>query len=61
MRWPRVCGEGSGAREPGRERVPTGLSFFFDAHLDFFEEIAKCRAARRIWAADAADVGPLKP
>jgi methylmalonyl-CoA mutase N-terminal domain/subunit len=26
------------------------LSFFFDAHVDFFEEIAKFRAARRIWA-----------
>jgi methylmalonyl-CoA mutase N-terminal domain/subunit len=26
------------------------LSFFFDAHLDFFEEIAKFRASRRIWA-----------
>jgi methylmalonyl-CoA mutase N-terminal domain/subunit len=26
------------------------LSFFFDAHIDFFEEIAKFRAARRIWA-----------
>jgi len=26
------------------------LSFFFDAHLDFFEEIAKFRAARRLWA-----------
>ena len=26
------------------------LSFFFDSHLDFFEEIAKFRAARRIWA-----------
>jgi methylmalonyl-CoA mutase N-terminal domain/subunit len=26
------------------------LSFFFNAHLDFFEEIAKMRAARRIWA-----------
>ena len=26
------------------------FSFFFDAHLDFFEEIAKFRAARRIWA-----------
>ncbi|MFA4836351.1 MAG: methylmalonyl-CoA mutase family protein [Dehalococcoidia bacterium] len=26
------------------------LSFFFDAHNDFFEEIAKFRAARRIWA-----------
>jgi methylmalonyl-CoA mutase, N-terminal domain len=27
-----------------------GLSFFFDSHLDFFEEVAKFRAARRIWA-----------
>ncbi|HEY8789295.1 MAG TPA: methylmalonyl-CoA mutase family protein [Actinopolymorphaceae bacterium] len=27
-----------------------GLSFFFDAHIDFFTEIAKFRAARRIWA-----------
>ncbi|MEX2457641.1 MAG: methylmalonyl-CoA mutase family protein [Actinomycetota bacterium] len=27
-----------------------GLSFFFNAHMDFFEEIAKYRAARRIWA-----------
>jgi methylmalonyl-CoA mutase N-terminal domain/subunit len=26
------------------------LSFFFNSHVDFFEEIAKCRAARRIWA-----------
>ncbi len=26
------------------------LSFFFNAHIDFFEEIAKYRAARRIWA-----------
>ena len=26
------------------------LSFFFNSHLDFFEEIAKFRAARRIWA-----------
>ena len=25
------------------------LSFFFNSHLDFFEEIAKFRAARRIW------------
>jgi methylmalonyl-CoA mutase N-terminal domain/subunit len=28
------------------------LSFFFNAHIDFFEEIAKYRAARRIWATD---------
>jgi methylmalonyl-CoA mutase N-terminal domain/subunit len=27
-----------------------GLSFFFNSHIDFFEEIAKFRAARRIWA-----------
>ena len=26
------------------------LSFFFNAHNDFFEEIAKYRAARRLWA-----------
>ncbi len=31
-------------------RFASGLSFFFDAHVDFFEEIAKFRAARRIWA-----------
>ena len=30
------------------------LSFFFDVHNDFFEEIAKFRAARRIWARDDA-------
>jgi isobutyryl-CoA mutase large subunit len=30
--------------------VAKQLSFFFDAHIDFFEEIAKFRAARRIWA-----------
>jgi methylmalonyl-CoA mutase, N-terminal domain len=33
-----------------------GLSFFFDAHIDFFEEIAKFRAARRIWARWMRDV-----
>ena len=33
-----------------------GLSFFFDAHIDFFEEIAKFRAARRIWARYMRDV-----
>jgi methylmalonyl-CoA mutase, N-terminal domain len=32
------------------ETLAPGLSFFFDAHIDFFEEIAKFRAARRIWA-----------
>jgi methylmalonyl-CoA mutase N-terminal domain/subunit len=33
-----------------------GLSFFFDSHVDFFEEIAKFRAARRIWARWLRDV-----
>jgi methylmalonyl-CoA mutase N-terminal domain/subunit len=42
--------------ELGRDRgldvdhFAQGLSFFFNAHMDFFEEIAKYRAARRIWA-----------
>ena len=42
--------------ELGRDRgldvdhFSQGLSFFFNAHIDFFEEIAKYRAARRIWA-----------
>ncbi len=31
------------------------LSYFFDSHLDFFEEIAKFRAARRIWARKMRD------
>jgi methylmalonyl-CoA mutase N-terminal domain/subunit len=31
------------------------LSFFFNSHLDFFEEIAKYRAARRIWARELRD------
>ena len=40
------------ARERGLEvdDFAPRLSFFFNAHLDFFEEIAKYRAARRIWA-----------
>ena len=32
------------------DRFAPRLSFFFDVHNDFFEEIAKFRAARRIWA-----------
>ena len=32
------------------DRFASRLSFFFDIHNDFFEEIAKLRAARRIWA-----------
>jgi methylmalonyl-CoA mutase, N-terminal domain len=31
------------------------LSFFFNAHIDFFEEVAKYRAARRIWAREMRD------
>jgi methylmalonyl-CoA mutase, N-terminal domain len=38
------------------DRFAPGLSFFFDAHVDFFEEIAKFRAARRIWARRLRDV-----
>jgi methylmalonyl-CoA mutase, N-terminal domain len=38
------------------------LSFFFNAHIDFFEEIAKYRAARRIWARELRDTyGATKP
>jgi len=38
------------------------LSFFFDVHNDFFEEIAKLRAARRIWAHTMRDrFGAKKP
>ena len=40
------------AREAGLgvDDVAPRLSFFFNAHIDFFEEIAKFRAARRLWA-----------
>jgi methylmalonyl-CoA mutase N-terminal domain/subunit len=40
------------AREAGLEvdAIAPRLSFFFNAHVDFFEEVAKYRAARRIWA-----------
>ena len=38
------------------EAFAPGLSFFFDAHVDFFEEIAKFRAARQIWARWMRDV-----
>src|SRR5436190_14626832 len=38
------------------------LSFFFNAQIDFFEEIAKYRAARRIWAREMRDTyGARKP
>ena len=38
------------ARPRRRPASRRGLSFFFNSHIDFFEEIAKFRAARRIWA-----------
>jgi methylmalonyl-CoA mutase, N-terminal domain len=38
------------ARGVGVDDFAPRLSFFFNAHIDFFEEIAKYRAARRIWA-----------
>jgi methylmalonyl-CoA mutase N-terminal domain/subunit len=37
------------------------LSFFFNAHNNFFEEIAKFRAARRMWAKMAKDMGATNP
>jgi methylmalonyl-CoA mutase N-terminal domain/subunit len=54
--------DGFGYVELGRSRgldvnqFAPGLSFFFDAHIDFFEEIAKFRAARRIWSRWLRDV-----
>ncbi|MFY8021659.1 MAG: acyl-CoA mutase large subunit family protein [Bacteroidia bacterium] len=37
------------------------LSFFFNAHNNFFEEVAKFRAARRMWAHIAKDLGATNP
>ena len=37
------------------------LSFFFNAHNDFFEEIAKFRAARRMWAKMMKEMGATEP
>ncbi len=37
------------------------LSFFFDVHIEFFEEIAKFRAARRIWAREMQKRGAKNP
>ena len=42
--------EGCLARGLAVDDFAPRLSFFFNSHLDFFEEIAKFRAARRIWA-----------
>ena len=44
----RRAGPGRGPRAV--DEFAPRLSFFFNAHIDFFEEIAKYRAARRIWA-----------
>ncbi len=44
------------SRGLGVDTFAPGLSFFFDSHIDFFEEIAKFRAARRIWATWLRDV-----
>src|SRR3712207_3587855 len=48
-----------GGRAPegglSRDWFAPRLSFFFNAHIDFFEEIAKYRAARRIWARELRD------
>src|SRR4051795_2674250 len=43
------------ARGLGVDDFAPRLSFFFNAHIDFFEEIAKYRAARRIWARELRD------
>ena len=51
-RWPTAsstCERGI-ARGLDVDDFAPRLSFFFNSHLDFFEEIAKFRAARRIWA-----------
>ena len=41
---------GGARRGPRRQLVRQRLSFFFNAHNDFLEEVAKFRAARRLWA-----------
>src|SRR2546430_7405198 len=43
------------ARGLGVDDFAPRLSFFFNAHIDFFEEVAKYRAARRIWARELRD------
>ena len=51
-RWPTPIAYVDAARTAGLDvnRVGQRLSFFFAAHNDFIEEIAKFRAARRLWA-----------
>src|SRR5438270_186187 len=43
------------ARDLDVDQFAPRLSFFFNAHIEFFEEIAKYRAARRIWARELRD------
>ncbi|MEE9256855.1 MAG: methylmalonyl-CoA mutase family protein, partial [bacterium] len=45
-----ACVEEMGSRGTAEEDFAPRLGFVFDIHADFFEEIAKMRAARRIWA-----------
>ena len=47
--------ENAVARGLGVDEFAPRLSFFFNAQIDFFEEIAKYRAARRIWARELRD------
>ncbi len=51
------------ARQAGLDidRIARRLSFFFNAHMDFFEEIAKFRAARRLWANLMKEEGATDP
>ena len=42
------------------DKFASRLSFFFNSHNDFFEEIAKYRAARRIWAKELKKLGAKK-
>jgi len=54
---------------PGRARRPasrsigsaSGCRFFFNAHNNFLEEIAKFRAARRLWATIMREIGSTRP
>ena len=41
--------------------LANGLSFFFNAHNNLFEEVAKFRAARRMWAHIMKDLGATDP
>ena len=49
------------ALRPWRRASRGRLSFFFGVHNDLFEEVAKFRAARRIWAGSCATVRRRRP